>query len=120
MVIVLLAGTLLFGASSHASPSGSLDGAVEAAREDYRLAGVNVDALYFSAEKSLVDPHWAKFTAAPAVGNEPAPSYGYELFASHRWTVVDAGTQYVGCARPGRPGAVPRDIISSFGMACPN
>ena len=119
MVILLLLGTLLFGASSHASPSGSVDGAVQAATENYRIAGVNVDELSFNAEKSLVDPHWAIFTAVPVVARGPQASYGYELFTQHRWVVVEDGQANVGCAAAGAAPRVPLSIIESFGRSCP-
>lgn len=125
MVIVLAAGTILFGRSSHANPSGSVQGAIEAATEYYTLAGVNVDTLQITAVKSLANPHWARFEAVQIVSQVGATrpyQYGYELFAAHHWTVVAAGTSNVGCAVAGTPRTswVPAQIINGFGEFCPN
>jgi hypothetical protein len=117
-VIVIAAGTLLFGASSRSTPSGSIEGAIETATEYFQLQGVNVDLLSINAERSLVDQYWVRFEADPVTSQSPPREYGYEQFANHHWSVIVVGSSHVGCANATGSPPVPSEVIVGFGDRC--
>jgi hypothetical protein len=119
VVITLVATRIFFGSTSHARPSGSLNGAVQAATEYYRLRGAPVDALSIDAAISRTDSHYARFSATPVVGRG-ATTWGWERFTGHEWVVVAAGSVTAGCpAHATLAGAVPAPVLAGFGVACP-
>jgi hypothetical protein len=113
-VVVIAAGTLLFGHSSSTVPSGSVAGAIETATEYYRLHGYPTDAISFSAQISPADKYWARFSATPVVAGAGTATYGYENFAVPHWVVVSQGDHQQVCAT----GGVPAAVMASFGDVC--
>jgi hypothetical protein len=67
--------------------------------------------------RSAVDPAWARFNASPSAGNEREflGGIGVAHFDGAAWTVVDFGTDVVGCA----PEVVPVAVQQSLQLACP-
>jgi hypothetical protein len=118
VVISLVASRIFLGSTSHAHPSGSMNGAVQAATEFYRLKGENVDALSIDAAISQVNNHWARFSATRVVG-APTTRWGWEHFKSRGWAIVAEGDASAGCPSGSSEGAVPPPVMAGFGVICP-
>jgi hypothetical protein len=119
VVISLVASRLFLGSTSHARPSGSLNGAIQAATEYYRVHGANVDALSIDAAISRADNHWARFTASAVTGTAAA-TWGWEHFTRRGWAVVAEGAGTAGCPGTVAPGSeVPAPVLAGFGVTCP-
>ena len=123
-VIVVVVSTILLGSTSHANPTGSVAGVVNAATEFVRLSGVNTAHVELAAEISTVNNHWARFEAVPTkaiYASQFAGEYGYTHFARRSgWTVIAAGTTHVGCATESEAATVPLAVIEGFHTSCPS
>ena len=140
LIAPLLLAACSSSSSSTAKTTTTLDPDVAqvmaAATKQAVASGIAAGSFTVKATVSSANDSWMRFTVTP---KDPAstkfqPYYGYAQQTAH-WNVIALGTAQVGCAPAGSgtlgatttttaagaapSGAVPTNVLASFGESCP-